>query len=242
MSTPTLAESIENSLGTGREATFYYNSNLYEFSPSGLISFVNAAPAVLRGTVSGSTWDGVTKGAGASSSVRQANLTGLQAAINYASDNNKFFELEPGVYEIQGAAGLVIPTGKRSFSWHGTKGSHIRQATNAAPVITVGDITTSTGFEDNVMDGFRVSHINDQVGQSSGSALRFGMVRNSRFSNFEIGADYNVSGPTARSYKGIEILNGANATGFFSNKLADFRVSGAIVSLLDMSLMGSGSR
>lgn len=196
----------------------------------------------LRGTISAHLWPGVTVGASQSSAVRQATLTGLQAAIDYACANSKFFEIEPGIYEIEGAAGLVVPYGKRTLSWHGSKGSHIRQATNGAPCITFGDVTTSNTLEDATVRGFRASHISTQVGQSAGSAVRMGLVRNSLFDDWEAGADFDGSGPVTPSYKGLQIVNAANSTGFFSNTLSNFKVAGAAYQLLDWSLVGTGSR
>lgn len=202
----------------------------------------SSVPALLRGTVAARLWPGVTVGASQSSAVRQANLTALQAAIDYACANSKFFEIEPGIYEIQGSAGLVVPYGKRTLSWHGSKGSHIRQATNGAPCITFGDVTTSNTLEDATVRGFRASHISSQSGQSAGSAVRMGLVRNSLFDDWEAGADFDGSGPVTPSYKGLQIVNGANTTGFFSNTLSNFKVAGAVYQLLDWSLVGTGSR
>ena len=202
-------------------------------------------PAVVRGTVSAERWSGVTKGTGLTSTARQANLTGLQAAVNYAATNRKFFEIEPGDYEIEGTAGLVIPRTKNTgFVWRGTKGSHIKQFSNNCPIITIGDITTSGNLmEQAEVKGFRVSYATDQSANTASSAVRMGLARNCSFGEWNIFADSTVSGWPAgssiRSYRGLVFQHAVDSMTFFSNTLSDVMIGGAQQNLMSFGVDGA---
>lgn len=199
------------------------------------------APAILRGTVNGESISGVIVGNGQTLAVRQNNLTRLQAGINYASANNKYFELAPGVYEISGAAGLIIPA-VDGFSWQGTKNSTIKQCLDNAPVLSVADVSTGTvNTQDIHINGVRLYYLNDQTGQTNSAALKIGLVRNSVFENINIFAPYSATGPLQKAYRGIYVVSTGTNFGFFSNSLRDIFVGGADQCLMDVALVGTGS-
>lgn len=198
-------------------------------------------PAILRGTVSASRWEGVVQGAGLPPESRRQNLKSLQAAIDHAAGRGKFFELEPGLYPIEGESGLVVPAGESGFVWRGSKGSHIVQFSDNAPVLTVGDVEGSrmTGNAD--IRGVRLSYKTDQTMNAGASALRLGLMRSSILENIAIFADMSETGPIVRAHRGIHIVNATNPFGFFSNSMRDVIVAGAARHLLDFTLLGTGS-
>lgn len=205
-------------------------------------SYSGATPHLSRGTVSGRSWSGVTPGAGIPRASRRMNLVGLQAAVNYASAHNKFFELEPGVFEIEGEAGLLIPASKDGFQWRGSKGSMIKQFSNNCPILTVGDVTaTRRETQDLHLSGVRVFYASDQSGNVDSSALKIGLLRNSTIEQVSALADYGETGPLVKAYRGIHITSPGSRFGFFSNSLRDIIVGGAQHSLLDIALVGTGS-
>lgn len=206
-----------------------------------------SAPALLRGTVSASRWPGVTLGAGGTSASRQATLAGLQAAVNSAATNGRFFEIEPGLYEIEGAAGLLIPRTKNSgFVWRGTKASHIKQYGNNCPVITIGDTATSGNTtEQAVVEGFRASYATDQSANTASTAVVIGLARNCTFSEWNVFADSTATGWPAgasiRAYRGIRTQHATDTMTYFSNSMRDVMIGGAQQNLLDMAGGGTGN-
>lgn len=198
-------------------------------------------PALLRGTVNAELSAGLTIGSGLTLAARQANLAALQKAINYASANNKYFELAPGIYEISGAAGLTIPA-VDGFSWQGTKQTTIKQCLNNAPILSVGDVSSGTiNTQDIHISGVRLYYLNDQTGQANSAALKIGLVRNSVFENINIFAPYSATGPLQKAYRGIHVVSTGTNFGFFSNSLRDIFVGGADQCLMDVALVGTGS-
>lgn len=199
------------------------------------------APYLLRGTVSGRLWPGVTLGE-AGPTARRTNLLSLQAALDFASAHRKFFELEPGLYELEGATGLVIPASKNGFEWRGSKESMLKQFSNDCPVLTVGDATNrGIHCQGLHLSGARVFYANDQSGQPRSSALQIGLLRNSIIENVSVLADYSATGPLVKAYRGIHITSASGPFGFFSNSLRDIFVAGADYSLMDVALVGTGS-
>jgi hypothetical protein len=81
----TLADSINAALNTGHEATFLYNSNLYTFSPAGIITWLNAAgiPSGL-----GATQAEIDKAADVSSFVQELTASGAVAATTRVLELN----------------------------------------------------------------------------------------------------------------------------------------------------------
>lgn len=201
-----------------------------------------ATPHLLRGTISGRLWNGVTPGAGVPRDQRRANLAGLQAAIHAASSQRKFFELEPGLFEIEGTDGLRIPASKHGFQWRGSKGSILQQFSSNCPVLTVGDVAEGArDCQDLHLSGVRVCYAADQSANAGSSALRIGLLRNSTLEQVSVLADYGVTGPLIKAYRGIHIVSAGSRFGFFSNTLRDIIVGGAAYSLLDIALVGTGS-
>lgn len=206
-----------------------------------------SAPALLRGTISASRWPGVTRGAGQASATRQATLAGLQAALNDAATNRRFFEIEPGTYEIEGTAGLLIPRTKNSgFVWRGTKESHIKQYSNNCPVITIGDTTTAGNTtEQAVVEGLRASYATDQSANTGSTAVIIGLARNCTFAEWNVYADATATGWPAgasiRAYRGIRTQHATDPLSYFSNTMRDVMVGGAQQNLLDMAAGGTGS-
>lgn len=198
-------------------------------------------PFLLRGTVSARLWPGVVPGTGVGTQQRQRNLAALQAALDHAVAGRRFFELEPGLYEIEGAAGLRVPPNKDGFVWRGSKGSLIKQFADDAPVLTIGDVAGSREIQDMDLRGVRLLYEADQSAHERSSALRIGLMRNSTIEQVAVLADYGESGPRVKAHRGIEIANASHAFGFFSNTVKDVIVGGAARSLLDMTLTGTGS-
>lgn len=205
------------------------------------------APALLRGTISAARWPGVTRGAGQTSAVRQATLAGLQAALNSAATNGRFFEIEPGLYEIEGTAGLVIPQTKNSgFVWRGTKASHLKQFSNNCPVVTIGDVTTAGNMtEQAVVQGLRASYATDQSANTASTAVVIGLVRNCTFGEWNVFADATATGWPAgasiRAYRGVRTQHATDTLSYFSNTMRDVMIGGAQQNLLDMAGGGTGS-
>ena len=207
----------------------------------GLAGYDRSAPYLLRGTVSGRLWPGVEQGRDATPKQRRINLASLQAAVDHASSRRKFFELEPGLYEIEGTAGLVVPPSKDGFVWRGSKGSMLKQFSNDCAVLTVGDIDGSMEIQDMDLRGVRVFYALDQSGHARSSALRLGLIRNSTIEQVSVLADYGKTGPLVKAHRGVHIVNASHTMGFFSNTVRDVFVGGASRSLLDISLVGTGS-
>jgi hypothetical protein len=199
------------------------------------------APVIIRGTVYARRAAGVTVGAGQTQTVQQATLTGLQNAINYASSNGKFFEIEPNTYEIYGTTGLTIPA-VDGFRWVGSKKSVIKQFASNCPILSIGDVSAgTTSAQDMIIDGARLYYSADQTGQTSSNALQLGMLRNCTVQNISVFAPYSATGPLQKAYRGIYVASGSQNFGFFSNSVRDIMVGGADLSLMDVALVGTGS-
>jgi hypothetical protein len=207
----------------------------------GIAGYSGGTPFLLRGTVSARLWPGVTPGRGVGRAQRHRNLVGLQAAVDHAAANQRFFELEPGLYEIEGAAGLQVPPGKDGFVWRGSKGSMLKQFADGAPVLTLGDVAGGREIQDMDLRGVRLLYDADQSRHGRSTALQIGLMRNSMVGQVAVLADYAEGGPMVKAHRGIHILNRSHAFGFFSNTVNDVLVGGAARSLLDIALVGTGS-
>jgi hypothetical protein len=169
------------------------------------------APAIIRGTVYAHLAAGVTVGAGQTTGVRQATATGLQNAINYAAANNKIFQINEGVYEINSSTGLVIPANHQAtynwgFTWKG--GGHgstqIVQFYNGgtgAPVLTIGDTTGVNEFYEIDVEGALLGYGISQSGLTSSTALVVGSMAWGVISRIQ------VTGPFP-GYDGILLTGG----------------------------------
>lgn len=167
------------------------------------------APAILRGTVSTYNLSGLTPGSGMLTAVRQANATALQNAITYCAANEKFFEIVPGTYEIDVAAGLVVPACD-GFVWRGEMyHSSIVQFHTNAPVLTLGDIATSTSSNGWDIHGADLSYGVSQSGQTGAQSLVVGQLCMGKVGSI---SQFNSSFP---AYNGFVIT--APNLGNFSN-------------------------
>lgn len=200
-----------------------------------------SAPAILRGTVMGHLANGVTVGAGQSLSVRQATAAGLQAAMNYAASAQKFFELIPNIYEIDSAAGLIVPAGN-FFDWHGADTTQITQFHVNAPILSVGDCINGTAVSLHLkIDGVNVTYGVDQTGQINANALQFGTNGWCQFNNMHAAANYDGSNlPVNPAYRQIYFTPGSATSPFFaSSTMTNLRAAGAQKTLLDISMIGT---
>jgi hypothetical protein len=209
--------------------------------PGTITGYDGATPFLLRGTVSGRLWPGLVPGAGVEGRQRRANLAALQAAVTHAVENRRFFELEPGLYEIEGAEGLIVPPNKDGFVWRGAKGSLLKQFSDNAPILTLGDVRGSREIQDMDFRGVRLFYAADQSQHVASSALQIGIMRNSTVEQIAVHADYAETGPRVKAHRGIHIVNARHPFGFFSNTVKDVMVGGAALSLLDIALVGTGS-
>jgi hypothetical protein len=131
------------------------------------------APAILRGTVEAHKCASVTQGLGLSGAVRLATTAGLQAAINYAVANKKFFEIEPADYEIAGAQ-LTVPWSQSGFVWRGSMNSSVLQCSDNMPCLDIGDVTNTNLGGNMEFDGVGVGYRNSQTGNTGALAIRLG--------------------------------------------------------------------
>jgi len=178
------------------------------------------APAIIRGTVSTYNLSGLTKGAGQSTGVRQANATALQNAINYCCTNGKFLEVVPGMYEINVAGGLTVPatgSGNYGLVLRGSNtGSVINQfyvTASGAPVLTVGDPTNGT-----ISHGVDIHGLCLRYGASvSGLTLAVPLVLG--FMTVSSVNAINIEGSTYPPYDAVQIQGQA-----FSCSFKDYRI------------------
>lgn len=189
------------------------------------------APAIIRGTVYAHLAAGVTVGAGQTTGVRQATATGLQNAVNYASANGKYFDIEPNVYEINSSTGLVTPAGQ-TINWHGSRESNIVQfyaGGSGAPILTIGDATGATATGGVELDGAFLTYGVDQTGLTNANGLVIGTLGLSDLRNIRVGTVGTT--PINPAYRGIYIPSSF----FFSNSLTNIQVSGAQQWLCDFA-------
>lgn len=178
------------------------------------------APAIIRGTIYANKISGLVVGSGQSTATQQANATALQNAINYAASNEKFFEIPPGVYQINNSAGLVIPWGK-FFVWRGDMyNTQIEQhyATSpGAPVLTIGDPTGTniSSFFD--VEGVNLLYAADQTGFASSQCLLLGDMYGSRIKRIGVNGNEISSYP---AYNSVAFVHGD----LYSNSFEDWNV------------------
>lgn len=146
-----------------------------------------ATPYLLRGTLDAAAYfvaNGGVVGAGQTTLQRQTNATVLQNAINYCCTNGKFFELSPGVYEINSSTGLLIPPqgafGNFNFiargAQNGTVISQFYATASGAPILTIGDVTNVTEMSGANISGFTLQYGVSVTGLTSAIGLRLGWM------------------------------------------------------------------
>lgn len=195
------------------------------------------APAIIRGTVYGHLAAGVTVGAGQSGTVQTATGVALQAAITYAEANGKIFELVPNTYEINNAAGLVIPP-TEGFVWRGSRGGTlIRQfyvTSTGAPIMTVGSTTGGSGFNGFDVQGMHLQYGASQTGLTSSTALLIGNGAGSRIGSINISV-----GGGSPGYDGWSLV--CPSGGNFSNTYFDIQCSQAQRHLFNFNAAGGST-
>jgi hypothetical protein len=194
--------------------------------------------ANFRGTVIGNLWPGVVEGTGLNQAARIQNGLSLQAALNFASDNGKFFELEPGIYEIELDGGLQVPfqnstNAIKPFVWRGVYGtSKIVQYANNTPALVIGRISGGEASKTD-FDGVGLGYGNDQAGNTNANLCYLGGTWRSWIKNIDAG-QYG----SARPYNSCRINGG---TYWFSNILESCTFGQAYNSLLLVSRFGTGN-
>jgi hypothetical protein len=203
-------------------------------------------PAIIRGTVYGHLAVGVTQGSGQTLAVRQTTATGLQNALNYAINNGKFFELEPGIYEIDTPTGLQIAqtTYLSGFTFRGDRSSRIIQFHSNAPVLTIGDATGAAYSINLDIKGLRAEYGVSQSGNTSANTLVIGSMRNSKLANIFVGSDnggytYPNTPVLYPGYRGVYFYSAGNNFPFVCT-FDDFFVSGAQHDLVNISTGSEG--
>lgn len=184
----------------------------------------------LRGTVLGHAWPGVTEGTGKTSLERQATGAALQAAIDYASNNGKYFELWPGTYEIELAGGLVIPDGySKGIVWRGgrgTAGTTIVQYSDNTPILTCGS-DSGNGYRIDI-DGVTLRYGNSQSGNTSSDCMLIKACWRSEFRHIDVEGGYN----------GIHINGGSF---YFQNTMEHIKGHNCFQNIFYWQRFGTGS-
>lgn len=94
----TLADSINNAINTGKEATFTYNGTLYTLSPVGLLSFIAAENTALNGL--GATAAEINKAADVSSFVLELTASGAVPATVRVLELNHISKVIAATYTV----------------------------------------------------------------------------------------------------------------------------------------------
>jgi hypothetical protein len=192
------------------------------------------APAIIRGTVYAHLASGVTMGSGNSQAVQTATLAGLQAAVTKAGSLGKFFEIEPGTYEIYGSAGLVVPAAAPPAQWVGSRASILTQFASNAPVISVGDSTLAVTMYGFKASGFSAGYGVSQTGNTLANAIVMGPMGWCVFEDFITSSANNYF-----PYNSLIILPGTGT--WFNNAIRDVRLYGGQQTLMTVGSQGSGS-
>jgi hypothetical protein len=199
-----------------------------------------SAPAIIRGTVYAHLANGVTVGAGQNTAIRTATLAGLNAAIAYAGSVGKFFEIEPGTYEIYGSGGLVVPAQtNNAIYWKGSNATTIVQYSTNTPVLTLGDATGANTIYGLKFDGVTLEYGVSQTGNTGAIACLSGpsawCVLESIGVSATSGGYYPITNPSYIAF--------ATTTGgvWFNNAVRDMHLFGAQQTLLLQQAQGTGN-
>lgn len=203
-----------------------------------------SAPAILRGTVYGHKASGVTVGSGQTQTVQTATAAGLQNALNYAAVHGKYFDLEPGVYEIYSATGLTIPAqgfGKYTMCLRGSRsGTVISQfyaSSTGAPVLTIGDPSSngvySVGLD---IQGLTLRYGVSQAGLTSSSCLVIGAATVGVIADIAV---CDLSG--FPGYNGIVIQSTGGGGANFSMNYRNISCSTCQQDILKIAASGTGN-
>lgn len=116
----TLADSINNAINTGKEATFTYNGVLYTLSPGGIITFLNSEgkSRILASSAVGVTHTGDTNETVLATVTIPAGIMGLNGALRITatwstpggSGNNKIIRVRLGGISGSGFMATTITT------------------------------------------------------------------------------------------------------------------------------------
>lgn len=205
---------------------------MYSLTSQKTGTFIENAPK-LKGEVFADKWPGVVTGSGVSQAQRVANAVALQEAITYAYNNKMTFVIPPATYEIEVAAGLVIPYGYNGFTWKGNRrGSIIIQYYSDAPCLVVGAVggAESAGI---IIDGVSLMYGVTQTGLSSAALLKIGKVWQCVFRNISAGGN--------GSYLPYYSCHIAGTSFYFSNTMEDCAFRSAQQTSLHVNNFGTGN-
>lgn len=189
-------------------------------------------------------YPGVTIGASQTTLTRQNTAAAIQAAINACATNGWDLVVAPGVYEIDVAAGITVNGGQSNFAIRGSRASTFIQFHSNAPVLSVGDLTSTTAYSFGVViDCLWLQYGATQTGNTGANILQVGALRGSFLSNLKIGADGgSYTAPNTPyffpAYRCVFFTAGATE---FSNVFVNFHVQGAQYRLVDLTSLGTGS-
>jgi hypothetical protein len=205
---------------------------------AGVSNIQLGAPAVLRGSVYAHRAPGVTLGPGQTRATQAATLVGLQAALDDAAATNRFFEIEPNVYEIFGPAGLIIRAEARNFKWAGSVGSRLVQFRENAPILTIGDTGKDGYAAHQVITGFSLDYGVGQAGKAGAIALVLGSAAWNVVEQFIVCTNYMDNPPSM----GLAVTTtSASNKFFFQNTIRNGEIGGGQVSLLSVKMDGTGN-
>lgn len=193
-----------------------------------------SAPAVIRGTVYAHLCAGVTVGSGGSTGVRTNTLNGLIAGMTWAANNNHFFVMVPGTYEIFGA--LQIPL-INNLVVEGSLGVNIVQYQTNVPIVVIGDPAGNVPPFGQRIRGMNLSYGVSQTGNTGAFALQLGAAFFCIYEQITTGS-YSVNPP----YIGLNIscANGSNHF-FFQNVIRDIYINGGQQNLVNWEISSTGN-
>ncbi len=196
-------------------------------------------PAIIRKTVSADQVTNVTMGAGQSTGTRQATAVALQAAINSCITNGYFFEIPPGIYEIDTTTPITIinSTFTNQFVWRGspmTRLIQFNQSGTGVPVLQFGDSVSSVYSYNVDFRGVSAEYGNSQAGKTTSTNVYVGGISSSNISMVRAGAGSNAF----PAYNGVLFDGSFNA---FSCSFNDWDVNGAQVNMCNFNKLSTGN-
>ena len=176
-----------------------------------------------------------------STAVQTQTQAALQAAINYASANNKFFELEPGYYEIYGTTPLTVP--QTGLFYRGTRNTQLIQFNPAIPILVLGDATGANQMYKGL--NFRGISLTYKYGINiTGQQNAIGLLIGPSYDN--IIEDITVAEPylgygSASPYIAISIPFFNTYASFFNNAVRDIEARYAQQTIMLIASQGTGN-